>query len=86
MAGVNNIITSMIPLGMSDRVSPGKLAGILNGFCYLGSTISAYGLGVIADASGWSAVFYTLLIVSGVCSLLGAAFIVFNRIRREEIL
>ena len=39
------------------------LAGVLNGFCYLGSTLSSYGLGVIADAKGWEAVFLTLLVL-----------------------
>jgi sugar phosphate permease len=33
---------------------------VLNGFCYVGSTLSTYGLAVIADKSGWMAVFWTL--------------------------
>ena len=63
MAGVNNIITSMVPLNMQEKLNSGKLAGILNGFCYLGSTLSSYGLGLIADNWGWDSVFITLLIV-----------------------
>jgi len=65
MAGVNNVITSMVPLQMRERVNSGRLAGILNGFCYLGSTFSSYGLGAIADGFDWVAVFYVLI---GVCS------------------
>ena len=42
----------------------GKVAGIMNGFCYLGSTISAYGLGSFADAFGWESVF--TLLFSGI--------------------
>ena len=79
MAGVNNIITSMMPLDMSDKVAPGKLAGILNGFCYLGSTVSAYGLGLIADAFGWSAVFYALLAVAVLCTALGIAYLLVSK-------
>ncbi len=33
---------------------------VFNGFCYMGSTISSYGLGVIADNFGWVSVFYVL--------------------------
>lgn len=63
MSGVNNIITSMVPLYWKDKINSGMLAGVLNGFCYLGSTLSSYGLGVIADAKGWEAVFLTLLVL-----------------------
>ncbi|MBQ8529018.1 MAG: MFS transporter [Clostridia bacterium] len=83
MAGVNNIITSMIPLGMSDKVTPGKLAGILNGFCYLGSTVSAYGLGAIADAFRWVSVFYTLLGVSALCTVLGIGYLLANKLGKR---
>lgn len=79
MAGVNNIITSMVPLEMKDKINSGKLAGILNGFCYLGSTLSAYGLGKIADLFGWSSVFTTLLIVLIVITIIGIIFISFKR-------
>jgi len=63
MSGVNNIITSMAPLYWKDKINSGMLAGVLNGFCYLGSTLSSYGLGVIADAKGWEAVFLTLFVL-----------------------
>lgn len=57
MSAINNVVTSMSPLYLRERLNSGRLSGILNGFCYLGSTISSYGLGVIADGSGWSGVF-----------------------------
>ena len=77
MAGVNNVITSMVPLSMKGDMNSGKIAGILNGFCYLGSTLSSYGLGVIADAFGWGAVFVTLLGVSIFVILIGGAYVLF---------
>ena len=49
----------MIPLKMRDQVDSGRTAGLLNGFCYLGSTLSTYGLGYVAENSGWQAVLYT---------------------------
>lgn len=82
MSAVNNVVTSMVPLGMKDKVNSGMLAGVLNGFCYLGSTISSYGLGSVADAWGWNAVFYLLLSVVALCAVIGVSFNVVSRIRR----
>jgi OPA family glycerol-3-phosphate transporter-like MFS transporter len=84
MAGVNNVITSLVPLKLKIKMNAGKLAGILNGFCYLGSTLSAYGLGTIADAFGWSAVFYTLLGVCLFVLLLGGAYLAFRITKKEK--
>ena len=60
-SSLNSLITSIFPMFMRGKVNSGMFAGILNGFCYVGSTISSYGLGVIAQNFGWTAVFYTLL-------------------------
>jgi OPA family glycerol-3-phosphate transporter-like MFS transporter len=84
MAGVNNVITSLVPLKLKTKMNAGKLAGILNGFCYLGSTISAYGLGSIADAFGWNAVFYTLLCVCVAVLLIGCTYLMFTRSRAQR--
>lgn len=82
MAGVNNVITSMMPLHLKDRVNSGRMAGLLNGFCYLGSTVTSYGLGAIADGSGWLSVFYVLLGAATLAGLVGLLyrFLVRNRI------
>lgn len=74
MAGVNNVITSMIPLHMKDEFNSGRMAGIINGFCYLGSTLSTYGLGLIADNLGWNAVFYVLLSIAAAVAVFGLIF------------
>ncbi len=74
MAGVNNVITSMMPLYMKDKIDAGKTAGILNGFCYLGSMLSSYGLGSIADAFGWKPVFFVLLASSMFVAGLGVVY------------
>lgn len=57
----NNTITSIFPLYMKDKVNSGMMAGVLNGCCYIGSTAASYGLGLVADNLGWSAVFWLLL-------------------------
>lgn len=60
-SSLNNLITSIFPLFMRGKVNSGLFAGVLNGFCYVGSAISSYGLGAIADNFGWTAVFITLI-------------------------
>ena len=79
MAGVNNVITAMVPLSLKDKMNSGKLAGILDGFCYLGSTLCSYGLGVIADAFDWNVVFIVLLCVSIMVVILGSVYILINK-------
>ena len=64
MHGINNIITSMAPLFLRNKINSGMVAGILNGFCYVGSTISSYLLGVIVDHYGWNYLLYMLLIIN----------------------
>lgn len=64
---MNNVITSIAPLQLRDKINPGVLTGIFNGCCYVGSTISGYGLGTLVENSGdWNVVFYLLI---GLCAL-----------------
>lgn len=63
MHGINNITNSLAPLKMRDRIDSGKMAGIINGCCYAGSTISSYGMGKIADLGGWQLVLNILFIL-----------------------
>lgn len=82
---MNNLITSIFPMFMRDKVDSGKVAGILNGFCYLGSTLSSYGLGAIADSFGWGAVFWCLM---GVCILMAFVcllHIILSSIHKQKI-
>ena len=60
-SSLNSLVTSIFTMFMRDTLDSGKVAGVLNGFCYLGSTISSYGLGAVADHFGWGAVFRCLL-------------------------
>jgi OPA family glycerol-3-phosphate transporter-like MFS transporter len=81
MAGVNNVITSMAPLYWKDKVNAGLLAGVLNGFCYLGSTISAYGLGAVADAGGWNVVFWLLYAILVVAVIIGLVSFIIKKLK-----
>ena len=74
VASINSLITSIFPLFMKESLNSGLIAGILNGFCYVGSTISSYGLGSIADSVGWNAVFITLLMAAVIPPMLSIVF------------
>lgn len=63
VSSCNSLITSVFPLFIKGKGNSGLIAGILNGCCYVGSTISSYGLGLIADKFGWLSVFWLLLAV-----------------------
>ena len=69
MAMINNVITSMFALDYRRLLNAGFAAGLLNTFCYVGSTVTSYSLGAVAQSSGWNAVF---LIMLGVCGCAAA--------------
>ena len=85
VSSCNSLITSIFPLFMKGKVNSGLIAGILNGFCYLGSTISSYGLGEIADNFGWTMVFWVLLCVCVfVCVVATVYLLLRNRIDKNK--
>lgn len=82
MSAVNNVITSVVPLYSRDKIYSGLSAGLLNTFCYIGSTLSTSLLGKIADDKGWNAVLVCILIFT-VCSfVLCLVSVVFVRKKR----
>ena len=67
MAVANSVITSMIPLDWRKIAGSGKVAGLINMFCYVGSTISGYGIGRLSDinpSAPWQPVFVAMLAVA----------------------
>jgi len=83
-SSLNSLITSIFPLFMRGKVNSGLFAGVLNGFCYVGSTISSYGLGAIADIFGWIAVFWTLIGFCFVTFLVWCGYTYLKRIYKKE--
>lgn len=79
-SSLNSLITSIFPMFMRGKVNSGLCAGILNGFCYLGSTISSYGLGAIADNFGWISVFWVFV---GYCSFLCLVWCVYIHLKHS---
>ena len=80
-SSLNSLITSIFPMFMRTAVNSGKFAGILNGFCYLGSTVSSYGLGAVADNYGWSAVFGCMFGACVLIALVCGVYMIFERCR-----
>ena len=79
MSAVNNVITSVVPLYSRDKIDSGLSAGLLNTFCYIGSTLATSMLGKIADTSGWNDVFICILIFTAVSFLLCCLAVVFKK-------
>lgn len=83
VSSLNSLITSIFPLFMKEKLNSGLIAGILNGFCYVGSTVSSYGLGNIADNSGWYAVFITLLVASLIPPVMSFVYLLLKKWRKK---
>lgn len=82
IAAVNNLITAAIPFRLRTVGRSGFFAGILNAFCYAGSTLTSFLLGALADKSGWNAVILLLM-----CALLclSAVALVFSKYWKKKI-
>lgn len=82
---INNVITSIVPLQLRTKINSGLLAGILNGCCYVGSTISGYGLGAIAEYFGWNSVFVILVGLCILVAVISIVFIVIKKLKKASI-
>lgn len=80
----NSTITSVFPLQMKGKINSGLIAGIINGCCYIGSTISSYGLGAVADSWGWSTVFWLLFAVSALVVVIAAVYKMIQVCHRKQ--
>ena len=69
MSMINNVITSMFALDHRKMLNAGFAAGLLNTFCYVGSTATSYTLGAVSQSFGWNAVFIIMLSVCIVAAI-----------------
>ena len=84
MAAINNILTSMIPLYYRERINSGIAAGVINTFCYVGSTLSSISLGLIADTSGWRPVFIILTVISAAAVAFSLISALTSKMKKEK--
>lgn len=68
MAGINNVITSMIPLERAEGA--GLFAGVMDAFCYVGNTLSGFLPGILLERYGYG----VLLTMLPVCALFFTLF------------
>lgn len=83
-AAIANITTNHLPLYYRDRFDPGRMAGIGQGACYIGSTLSTYTLGYVADKGGWYNVFLMLGVVIFASLVLCIAVKLFTKERYQH--
>ncbi|MBO4468333.1 MAG: MFS transporter [Clostridia bacterium] len=77
--GNSIVIVSIFPLAMREKMGSGALAGILNGAAYVGTALSTFLLGKIADVTGgWSAVFATLFGVAMSSVIFATVYLLFS--------
>lgn len=85
MAMINNVITSMFALDHRKMLNAGFAAGLLNTFCYVGSTATSYTLGAVSQSFGWNAVFIIMLcacVVAAIVCCIG--FIIEKKINKTN--
>lgn len=81
---INSVITSFFPLDQ-ENANAGTVAGVLDGFCYLGSALSSYGLGSLAEKSGgWTTVFHLLAVVCVFCTVAAAVYLIILRAKAKS--
>lgn len=80
----NSTITSIFPLQMKGKINSGLVAGVLNGCCYVGSTISSYGLGLVADKWGWTTVFWLLFAVCVGVVAISSVYGIYNGFKKRK--
>lgn len=85
MAGVNNVITNIFPLQVKN-VDAGLVAGLIDGFCYVGSAISSFGLGVIVESfnNNWDPVMYIFMGLCALSVIICAVYILINKIKSKK--
>ncbi|MCQ2387661.1 MAG: MFS transporter [Clostridia bacterium] len=70
MSAINNVVTNIYPLQVDKNVNAGMIAGLIDGFCYVGSAISSFGIGSIVDRTGnWNIIFYIFAICAVLCTV-----------------
>ena len=84
MSAVNNVITSVVPLYSRDKIDSGLSAGLLNTFCYIGSTLSTSLLGKIADTKGWNDVFICILLFTVTAFVVCCISVIVTKSKKER--
>jgi sugar phosphate permease len=85
MAGVNNVITNIFPLQVKNGIDAGLVAGLIDGFCYVGSATASFGLGSMKESTGdWNIIMYVFLGLTVACVLTVAVYVITQTILKKK--
>lgn len=84
LSSSNNVVTTIAPLYLRRKMNSGFTSGIINGCCYLGSTLASYLFGLIAENSGWNVVFIVALFICLIPVLYMAIYSVIKIFKKEK--
>ncbi len=83
--GICNLLTSVLPLDMHDKINSGLLSGLFNGCGYIGATISTYGLGWLQTLGmDWITIFLILAACALFPVVVSAFMIIFGKIKSKK--
>ena len=83
--GMNNVITSIAPLQLRDKINSGMITGVFNGCCYVGSTISGYGLGSLVESSGnWNVIFWLMVALCAIAAIVSLIYILLSKRKPKQ--
>ena len=75
MHGVNLMLISRVPGRFTGFGKVSTVSGVLNAATYIGSSLSTYGFGAVADRAGW----LTVILLWAAVGLLGAVLMLAAR-------
>ena len=79
MYGINQLLNIEVPAAFGKYERNGTIAGIMNSFGSYGVMLGNLLYGIIADASGWTAVIVTWIVLAAVSMVCCAAAVVLWR-------
>lgn len=73
MHGINLMLLSNLPMHFAKYGRASTMSGVLNGFTYVGSAISIYGVAALSEAYGWRVTIlcWTIIVLIGLVICIG---------------
>lgn len=81
----NNVVTSIMPFSYKDRINSGFVAGILNGFCSVGSALSPSLMGLMFEYfNNWQSVFVVVLGLALVAMVVCYTTFIISKLKKNK--
>lgn len=86
MMGINLMLVSFVPTYFASRNKVALISGMTNAMVYVGSSVSVFGFGSIADVKGWASLFNVFIGLALVgMALTGLAIPLWRKFQRREV-